>query len=154
MRVAAALLLALVAAAPALALGEEPDVRNCSTRAFGDLGPTWRTRAVLAGPLALVGLRNGSGWSPSRVHKVLAVVDPRAAVTITIAPRSMGVASLAYSTRRRLPAAPVPLSAGATSVRFEACARPNPGQKAWNRGTQFPGSFLVAKRSCVEVVVQ
>lgn len=154
MRVAAALLLALAAAAPALATGGEPDVRDCSTRAIGDLGPTWRTRAVLAGPLAFVGMRNGSGWSGGRLHKVLVVVDPRAVVTVTIAPRSAGVASLAFSTRRRLPAAPVPVSAGATSVRFEACARANPGQKPWNRGTQFPGSFVVARPACVDVVVQ
>ena len=143
-----------------LAVDDEPDVRDCSTRAIGELSSTWRRRAMVAGPLAFVDMRRGYAvrirarpglaWQ----LKVLVVVEPRAVVTVTIARRSRDVAALVYSPKRHLPPGEVPLSLGATSVRFEACARPNPGQKPWNRATQFPGAFLVARSACVDVLVR
>ena len=136
-------------------------MRDCSTRAFGDLGPQWRREAVTAGPLAFVGMRHGVSDSrparPGRAWrtKVLVVVEPRSVITLTIAPESRAVAALGYGAR------PLPLDAqgtvaladGSVSVRFVACRRANPGAERWNRGTQFPGYFLVAGRRCVEVTV-
>ena len=148
----AALLAGFPAAAP------WPPVRDCRTSALGDLGQGWQRRAVVAGPVAFVGLRQGyrsvpraSPRAAARV-KALVVVQPRAIVTLSIAARSRRLASLAYA-RPGLPDPPNPLSAGSTSVRFRACAHANSGER-WNRGTQFPGYFLLAGRGCVVVEVR
>ena len=90
--------------------------------------------------------------------KILVVLEPGRAATVTIAARARSVAALAYdeASLRRVSAAAgthAPLSAGEPSVRFEACARPHAG-KRWNRGTQFPGYFLVSGRRCVAVTVR
>ena len=142
----------------------EPGVRDCSTSAYGDLGSEWRKRAILAGPVAFVEMRDGTRHVPAAPRgrswplKVLVVVEPRKGATVTIAARSRSVASLAYDQEslRRVAAdagGHVPLSAGAPSVRLEACARPHVG-KPWNRGTQFPGYFLVSGRRCIAVTVR
>ncbi|MFN2469103.1 MAG: hypothetical protein ABR521_13355 [Gaiellaceae bacterium] len=153
---AAAAVAALLAAYSAE--GPAPPVRDCRTSAYGDLGQGWQRRAVVAGPVAFVGLRQGyrsvpraSPRTAARV-KVLVVVEPRAVVTLSIAARSQRLASLAYA-RPGLPDPPNPLSAGSTSVRFRACAHANSGER-WNRGTQFPGYFLLAGRGCVGVEVR
>jgi hypothetical protein len=153
-------LAAAVAAVPALAQPVEPVVRDCSTHARGDLGRDWRSRAALAGPLALVGMRDGyrRGSVPPAPSgrawplKVLVVVEPRAVVTVTIGARSRRFAALGYNALRHRGES-VPLSAGSTSVRFEACPRPNMPEP-WNRGTQFPGYFLVSGGRCVGVEVR
>ena len=160
MRVAAAVALAFVTAAAAHAGETEPVVRDCSTRAYGDLGRGWQRRAVVAGPLAFVGLRDGyRNVPPARRRaawplKVLVVIDPRAVVTVAIASRSRRHAALRYATTPLPGTPPVPLAAGSTSTRFEACARPNAGAEPWNHGTQFPGYFLVSGRRCVTVDVR
>ena len=59
MRIVVALLLVPIVAVPALAGEPEPYVRTCSSSAYGDLGQGWRERAVVAGHLALVGLKDG-----------------------------------------------------------------------------------------------
>ena len=158
MRVVVALL-ALVVAVPALADEPEPYVRTCSSSAYGDLGQGWRERAIVAGHLALVGLKDGyrrvdTEWfGPGRGMplKVLVVVDPNAAPTMTIAPRSRGYAALGYN-RIRHDGTGVPLADGTHSVRFQAC-RLVSSREPWNRGTQFPGYFLVARAACVHVEV-
>jgi hypothetical protein len=142
----------------------EPPVRDCSTDAYGDLGPNWRLSALHAGPAAFVGMRNGTRRVPAAPPgrswplKVLVVLEPGRAATVTIAARARSVASLAYdqAALRRVAADAgdhVPLSAGEPAVRFEACDRPHVGDP-WNRGTQFPGYFLVSGRRCVDVVVR
>jgi hypothetical protein len=159
MRIAlGALILALIAALPALADEPESYVRSCSSSAYGDLGRGWRENAVVAGHLAFLG---GQGRSrseldpvdPGRANplKVLVVADPDSAPTVTIAPRSRGNAALGYN-RIRHNGKGVPLTDGTTSVRFEAC-RAVQSRDAWNRGTQFPGYFLVVRSGCVYVDV-
>ena len=146
-----------------LAAGEPP-VRDCSTSAYGDLGPDWRRRALLAGPIAFVEMRDGTRHVPpappgrSWPLKLLVVLEPGQVATVTIVARARSVAALAYdrASLQRVSARAgdhSPLSAGEPSVRFEACARPHVG-KRWNRGTQFPGYFLVSGRRCVAVTVR
>lgn len=147
----------LAAVALAGGSGGEPVVRDCGTSAYGDLGRGWTSRAIVAGPLALVGLRDGYRGVRAAAPrgfawplKVLVVVEPRAVVTLTIDERSRSFASLAYASAP-VPR-PTPLAHGSQSVRFEACKRANAGEP-WNRGTQFPGYFLVARPGCVAVRV-
>src|SRR5215210_8370885 len=123
MRVLVALALAVLVARPASAGEPEPYVRTCSSSAYGDLGAGWRERAVVAGHLAFVGLKDGyRGVTPApagraRPPKVLVVVDPNAAPTVTIAAGSRGYAALGYN---KIPGGnPVPLAAGTMSVRFQ-----------------------------------
>jgi hypothetical protein len=60
LRVAAAVLLvAVVHSGAALAGAPDPFVRDCSTSQYGDLGRDWAERAVVAGPVAFVGMRDG-----------------------------------------------------------------------------------------------
>ena len=151
-----ALLLALVVVVPALADEPEPFVRDCGKSVFGDLGQGWQERAIVAGHVSFVGLKNGyQRWRPggpgSWPVKVLVVVDPNAAPTVTVAARSRGHASLGYNDVRHNGRG-VPLDRGTQSVRFEAC-RPNAARESWNRGTQFAGYFLVSGRRCVYVDV-
>ena len=160
MRVVVALLLALVAAVPALAGDPEPYVRTCSSSAYGDLGQGWRERAIVAGHVAFVGM-SGSynrmqldpvGAGRANPLKVLVVVDPNAAPTVTIAPRSRAHAALGYNGIRHKDSTGVPLADGTPSVQFRAC-RLVRSREPWNRGTQFPGYFLVAGPRCVHVDV-
>jgi hypothetical protein len=90
---------------------------------------------------------------PGRANplKVLVVVDPNAGPTVTIAPRSRAYAALGYN-RIRHDGTGVPLAQGTQSVRFQAC-RPVRSREPWNRGTQFPGYFLVSGARCVHVDV-
>jgi hypothetical protein len=160
MRVVAALLLALVVVVPALADESEPYVRTCSTSAYGDLGRGWRENAVIAGHLAFVGMKRGYnrmyldpvGAGKGNPLKVLVVVDPNAAPTVTIAPRSRAYAALGYNSIRRKDSTGVPLAEGTESVRYQGC-RLVRSREPWNRGTQFPGYFLVAGARCVHVDV-
>ena len=129
---------------------------TCGTSVFGDLGQGWQERAIVAGHVSFVGLKNGyQRWRPGGPGgwpvKVLVVVDPNAAPTVTIAARSRGHASLGYNDIRHNGRG-VPLDRGTQSVRFEAC-RPNAAREPWNRGTQFAGYFLVSGRRCVYVDV-
>ena len=155
MRVVAALLLALVVAVPALADEPAPYVRTCSSSAHGDLGRGWRERAVVAGQIAFLG-GTGSrsavqryGPGTARPLKVLVIVDANAALTVTIAPRSRAHAALGYN-RISHNGTGVPLADGTQSVLFRAC-RPVSSREPWNRGTQFPGYFLVEGARCVHV---
>ena len=161
--VAAALLTADTSAKSTDPSGKPP-VRDCSTDAYGDLGRNWRQRALHAGPIAFVEMRNGTRHVPpappgrSRPLKILIVLEPGQVATLTIAARARSVAALAYdqAALRRVSAAAgdhVPVSAGEPSVRFKACARPHVGEP-WNRGTQFPGYFLVSGRRCVGITVR
>jgi hypothetical protein len=126
-------------------------VRTCSASAFGDLGRGWQKRAVVAGPLAFVGVRDGVSTS-RRPHKILVVVEPNRVATVTLAVRSRAYAALGYNRISHTGSGPIPLARGTQSVRFEACgvvmSRP-----LWNRGTQFPGYFLVSGRRCVQVEI-
>jgi len=159
-RIAATFLLLLVAAVPALANEPEPYVRTCETSAYGDLGRGWQKGAVTAGPVAFVGMRNGysrEGVLPAaagrgRPLKVLVVVAPGAAAMVRIATRSRSVAALGYNELRFAGGGTAPLSSGTPATRFEAC-RAEPSRAVWNRGTQFPGYFLVSGRRCVDVEV-
>ena len=154
MRVVVLLLLALIVAVPALADEPDPYVRQCSTRQYGDLVRAWRDRAIVAGHIAFLG---GTGrmtverFGPERAMplKVLVVVDPNAAPTVTIAPRSRGYAALGYNAIRH-DGTGVPLADGTQSVRFQAC-RSVRSREPWNRGTQFGGYFLVVGAHCVHV---
>jgi hypothetical protein len=83
--------------------------------------------------------------------KVLVVVDPHAAPTVTIAARSRAYAALGYNEIRHNGTG-VPLTDGTQSVRFQGC-RPVRSREPWNRGTQFGGYFLVAGRRCVHIEV-
>ena len=157
MRFVVALLLALVVAVPALAGDPEPYVRSCSTSQFGDLGEGWREQALVAGHVAFVGAGGRSNRmalerlpaGKAMPHKILVVVDPNAGPTVTIAPGSRAYAALGYNAIRHNGTG-LPLSAGAESVRFQAC-RPDRFREPWNRGTQFGGYFLVLGARCVHV---
>jgi hypothetical protein len=149
MRALVALLLFLVVAVPALADEPEPYVRTCSSSAFGDLGRGWQKRAVVAGPLAFVGVRDGLAASRSP-HKILVVVEPHRVATVTLAVRSRPYAALGYNRISHTGSGPIPLERGTQSVRFEAC-RVVMSRALWNRGTQFPGYFLVSGARCVDV---
>ncbi len=157
MRVVLALLLALVVAVPAIADDPEPYVRTCSTSQYGDLVRGWQERAIVAGPVAFLG---GTAprmaverFGPGRAMplKVLVVVDPNAAPTVTIALRSRSHAALGYNGIRHNGTG-VPLADGTPSVRFQAC-HPDRTREPWNRGTQFGGYFLVAGARCVHIDV-
>ena len=158
MRIVLGLLLALVVAVPATAGDPEPYGRTCSTSQYGDLVRGWQERAIVAGHVAFLG---GTGrrmaverFGPGRAMplKVLVVVDPNAAPTVTIAPRSRAYAALGYNSIRH-EGTGVPLSDGTQSVRFQAC-RPVRSREPWNRGTQFGGYFLVVGPRCVHVDVE
>jgi hypothetical protein len=159
MRIVVALLVGLVVAVPALADEPKPYARTCSSSAYGDLGQGWRERAIVAGHVAFVGMRSGYNRmyldpvGPGRANplKVLVVVDPNAGPTVTIAPRSRAYAALGYN-RIRHDGTGVPLADGTQSVRFQAC-RLVRSREPWNRGTQFPGYFLVSGARCVHVDV-
>ncbi len=156
MRIAVALLIALVVAVPALADEPAPYVRTCATRQFGDLAQGWQERAIVAGHVAFVGMKSGYGrYRPGGPGawpvKVLVVVDPNAAPTVTIAARSRAHASLGYNSVRHNGRG-VTLDAGTQSVRFEAC-RAARSREPWNRGTQFGGYFLVEGRQCVYIEI-
>jgi hypothetical protein len=155
MRVVVALLLGLVAAVPAQADEPEPYVRTCASSAYGDLGRGWQERAIVAGPLAFVGTKNGLASSRSP-HKILVVVEPNRIATVSIASRSRAYAALGYNRIRHTGTARVPLASGTRSVRFEACGAVVPGSPRlpWNRGTQFPGYFLVNGSRCVHVEIR
>jgi hypothetical protein len=159
MRFAVALLLALVVAVPALADEPAPYVRTCATSQFGDLVRGWQERAVVAGHVAFVGIRGSyrpmrtDRFGPGRAMplKVLVVVDPNAAPTVTIAARSRAYAALGYNAIRHNGMG-VPLADGTESVQYKAC-RAVPSREPWNRGTQFGGYFLVSGARCVHVDV-
>lgn len=156
MRIVVALLVALVVAVPALAGDPDPYVRTCSSSAYGDLGRGWRERAVVAGHVAFVGMKQSyTRWSWNEPAawpaKVLVVVDPHARPTVSIAARSRGFAALGYNEIRH-DGSGVELREGTTSVRFKACGVVR-SRESWNRGTQFPGYFLVSRRGCVHVEV-
>jgi hypothetical protein len=56
-------------------------VRACGTSVYGDLGRGWRDRAVVAGHVAFVGIKDGytrrrPGGPGAWAVKVLVVVDP------------------------------------------------------------------------------
>jgi len=157
-RVALALLALFGAAVPALAQDAEPVVRTCRDSQYGDLGHGWQRRALTAGPLAFVGLRDGYGFGrPAPAGrawplKILVVLEPRAVATVTIGPRSGEFAALAYHGLRHH-GGTVPLSDGTKGVRFEACGRVKT-REPWNQATQFGGYFLVRGRRCVDVEVR
>jgi hypothetical protein len=160
MRLLVALLLGAIVAVPALAGEREPYVRTCSSSAYGDLGQGWRERATIAGQVAFVGMRNGYnrmyldpvGAGQANPLKVLVVVDPNARATVTIASRSRAYAALGYNSIRRKDSSGVPLTDGTQSVRFQSC-RLVRSREPWNRGTQFPGYFLVNGARCVHIEV-
>jgi hypothetical protein len=159
MRVAVTLLLALLVAVPALADEPAPHVRTCATSQFGDLVQGWQERAVVAGHVAFVGMRGS--YRPMRTDrlgpglamplKVLVVVDPNAAPTVTIAARSRAYAALGYNAIRHNGKG-APLADGTQSVQFKACHAVR-SRELWNRGTQFGGYFLVAGARCVHIEV-
>ena len=151
MRALVALVLALVVAVPALADEPDPYVRTCSSSAYGDLGRGWRQRAVVAGSLAFVGAKNGLAFSRFP-QKILVVVEPNRVVTVTIATRSRARAALGYN-EIQTGTGRIPLTRGTSSVRFEACGVVV-SRAVWNRGTQFPGYFLVDGPRCVHVEVR
>jgi len=161
MRTALGILLSLFVAVPALGGGPETSVRGCDSSQYGDLGRGWQKRAVLAGPVAFVGMRAGYRRdavlpvSPGRgrPYKVVVVVAPNAAPTVRIGMRSRSVAALGYNEIRHDGGGPVQLSNGTQVTRFEACGS-EPSRPAWNRGTQFGGYFLVSGRRCVQVEVE
>ncbi len=143
---------AAVLAAPSLAQDAEPFVRDCSTSQFGDLGRGWQQRAVVAGPVAFVGMRGGYAVGGPLPLKVLVVVEPRRVATVTITGRSRGVAALGYNSVRHSGGGRIPLSRGTRSVEFRACGATS-SREPWNRGTQFGGYFLVNGRRCVHVAI-
>lgn len=164
MRAVAALVLVLVLvlAVPALADEEETFVRACSSSAYGDLGRGWREDALVAGRLAFVGMagpRRAAELNPvepgrAKPLKVLVVVAPGSSPTVTIAPVSRRNAALGYNPIRQDGSGRgIPLADGTTGVRFFGC-RAIASRALWNRGTQFPGYFLVARAGCVRVEVQ
>ncbi len=161
MRIIFPLLVALVVAVPAAGADREPQKRECDSSQYGDLGRGWQKRAVLAGPVAFVGMRAGYRREAvlpvqpgvGRPYKVVVVVAPNAASTVRIGMRSRSVAALGYNEIRHDGGGPVQLSTGTQATRFEACGS-EPSRAAWNRGTQFGGYFLVSGRRCVEVEVE
>jgi hypothetical protein len=154
---AAALVVAAMSASAAFGADGTP-VRDCGSSAYGDLGARWRERAVIAGPVAFAGLRGGYRFAraapPGKAwpRKVLLVVEPQRTATIRIAAASAPYAALGYHELRFEGGRPVPLAAGTRTVRFVAC-RATPSREPWNRGTQFPGYFLVRGAKCVRVDV-
>lgn len=155
------LVVALSVPASAVAGDPKPFVRDCSTSQYGDLGRGWRERAVIAGPVAFAGMRDGYASGGPLPLKVLVVVDPQRVATVTIAARSRGYAALGYNgVRSSGGGRPTPLSRGTRSVHFRACGAapgstrdPWKSREPWNRGTQFGGYFLVAGRRCVHVEI-
>lgn len=156
MRAVVALLFGLLLAVPAFAGAPEPYVADCSSSVYGDLGREWKERALVAGNVAFVGMKDGyEEWRPpgpgSWPVKVLVVVEPSAAARVTIAARSRDHAALGYN-RIRHEGRGVPLARGTRGVVFRACRREG-SREPWNRGTQFAGYFLVAGARCVHVDV-
>jgi hypothetical protein len=148
-------IVATTIAASAAARDGAPFVRGCESSVWGDLGRDWRKRAVVAGPVAFVSVREyarqpratfaRSASGRYQPLKVLIVVEPRVTATVVVPKRARHAFRLVYdhSLFNRL----LRISEAHWAVRFEAC--PTPQQpEPWNRGTQFNGGFLVAAPGC------
>jgi hypothetical protein len=131
----------------------QPFVRNCESSVYGDLGAQWLKNAVRAGPLTFIGARRNGlvARRGASSHKLLIVVEPRRAVTVTVAKRARGLASLRYDPAKfhlRNPR----IWDGEVAVTFIACAKPN-GSAPWERGTQFNGELVVYGPRCVPLEI-
>lgn len=132
-----------------------PFVRNCESSLYGDLGAQWLKNAVRAGPATFIGalvFRNGLvARRGASSHKLLIVVEPRREVTVTVAKRVRGLASLLYDPAKfhlRNPR----VRDGEVAVTFIACAKAN-GSAPWERGTQFNGELVVFGPRCVPLEI-
>lgn len=132
-------------------------VRPCMSSVWGELGPVTPRTAVIAGPIAFIGL-NGDAQLPFRqlrAHseeyipvKVLAVVKAGWQVTVTVPRPERNSVALLYNPDEFSLGSPYPLSAGDPVVTFPNCGGT---QSSWDAGTQFNGSLLVRRPMCLHL---
>ena len=144
--------------ASAVSAQRGPYVRPCDTSVYGDLGPAWQRRSLVAGPIAFVGLGSDGvvpagaldeGPAGVTTLKVLAVVATRTRVRVSVRSPVHRVALLYddanFDART--------IAGGERAVVFPACrggATPFGGRP----GMQFNGGFLVRGRVCARLLVR
>jgi hypothetical protein len=133
-------------------------VRPCDTSVYGDLGPGWQRRSIVAGPIAFVGLGSEGVIGAGALHpgpagfttlKVLAVVATRTRVRVSVRSPVHRVALLYDAADFHAHT----IAGGERAVVFPACrggATPFGGRP----GMQFNGGFLVRGRACARLVVR
>jgi hypothetical protein len=124
-------------------------VRACDTAVYGRLSKDWRAHATIVGPLALLSLPAYTTATPRtfdarggryRGLKVLALVDPGRAVTVSV-PRSLRQRlSLLYDPAAFRSDGRFRVTDGEPVVRFHPCTM--------HRATQFNGGLIAAGPGC------
>jgi hypothetical protein len=154
----AAMGLALVAAAGAAPVGDEPaPTRDCRSRGDPSNGAPVRfanPADVVIGPVSLAGLREAAsvtrldrGEDGRYFRKTAAKVLWGRAVTLTVSERSRSTLALVYAR----------LNALTSSVRFVPCPPGTPmfgGNGRLRRVTAFPGGLSFTRRGCYELEVR
>jgi len=133
-------------------------LRSCDSSVYGDLGPRWRKDALVAGPIAFVGVSSrsrGTGADLAPVGgrylavKTLAVVERGAEVTVAVPPAHRSHVALLYDPSSFHDDGLYSLADGEPSVTFHACGHGegSPGP------TQFNGGLIVDGPRCVSLDV-
>ncbi len=135
------------------AQGNQPFVERCDDSVYGQMGGSWRERALNAGPIAFVSLplyataparwfKPAASYEDAAFAKVLAVVRSGHEVSVTIPDRFRDELALAYGAGRdRL------IEDGEAAVTFHPCG-PGESQYGDHPATQFAGGFLVTGPLC------
>jgi hypothetical protein len=135
------------------------DGRTCDTSVYGALATGWERHAVVAGPIAFVGL-GGKGRisakvlaadrGPTDVLKVLVVVATHARVTVSVDPSASGHVALSYDPSRFDARR---IEDGERAITFDACG--DGGTRFGDgRGIQFNGGLIVDGPLCADRNVQ
>jgi hypothetical protein len=140
--------------AAAIGTPAEPFVRACESRVTGDLAKDWRKHSVVVGSIAFVSLPGAAtlpgeeleplpeGW---RSVKTLAVVEPDAEVTASIAESDRVHAALLYDPASFKQFNAYDVAEGDFEVTFRACE---------GTETQFNGGFIVDGPGCITLNVR
>jgi hypothetical protein len=134
-------------------------VRTCDTSVYGTLATGWERHAVVAGPIAFVGL-GGKGRisakvlaadrGPTDILKVLVVVATHTRVTVSVDPSASGHVALSYDPSRFDARR---IEDGERAVTFDACG--DGGTRFGDgRGIQFNGGLIVDGPLCADLNVQ
>lgn len=137
---------------------DAPFVRDCATEAAGELGDGWEDRAVQAGPVAFVPLREHELASPKpRVtlepgrhipKKVLVVLRAGLNATVSVATEDRRGVSLLYDPERVARSSPergYTVEDGSPEAHFTACD---------DHPTYFNGAFVVSGPICLDLIIE
>lgn len=137
---------------------DAPFVRDCAAEAAGELGDGWEDRAVHAGPVAFVPLREHELASPKPratlepgrhiPKKVLVVLRAGLNATVSVATEDRQAVSLLYDPERVARSSPERgyiVEDGSPEVHFAACD---------DHPTYFNGAFVVSGPICLGLIVE